>query len=547
MSASILDAATRDAVAAALTQNAQCEALVAAWAGGNVTARFFTSGGTLLRTQTIGPWAISNTTPRKVQASATIIADTPIATGTPSYVVYRSGSTDIFRADMAGLGFFVIKTLCAPWHKAVAFTANPALPVDETLAYINPPAAGMIPLAATIGDSNMEDAFRSCVVYSMLGLIGAPVKIVANSGKSGVTFQDLVTQIDELYTNGANPGLAGLPPLGMIVIQAGTNGLRNATSMPSDQAGYIATLIAKAKLLAQYVCFITMPPAGPPAGTEGTAILAGYPVVRAHLRSIAASDSRVSVFDPWGAVLDASRANIIPRFFLADRYHPSYDAAPHVGMAGAPQLEYFLSNQGFSRAPLVTNPADVYPAQPQWINNPTAAGNVSFSGVWSGNLPTGWSISTNGSGIGGTTEIVPATTVDPTDTNPVPWVRITPNSSVTFGQISLTFTASGRTVTAVDPDTLEQLLEVKVEGLQNFNVLEYWLQNNAGNKLTTVAYFGLDREGLSVPPAVLRREFKRAGSTAGGTPFIGVVYIYSVVAGSGSMGSILVRCPSVRG
>jgi hypothetical protein len=407
--------------------------------------------------------------------------------------------------------------------------------------FIRPPADGVSNLAAFIGDSNVEHPFKATPLYWMLGLVGAPLEVLANSGKSGVTIQGLVSQIDELYTNGANPGLDGLPPLGWIFIQAGTNGLRDITSMPGDQAGYIEDLNNKAKALAEHVVWVTMPPAGGVSTTKQR----GYPVFREYMQGFVTADTsgRTHLLDPWGTTIDGS-GNIIPEFWLVDEYHPSYAAGAVVGLEAKPQLEYLFSNQSYPRAPLVTDAADVYPSQPQWINNPTATGNVSFSGGWSGNLPTGWSIGTNGSGIGGTTAIVAADAEDP---NQVPWVRITPSTSSSFAQISLTFTASGRSITSIDPSTLEQLLEVKAEGLENFNLLEFWMQNNSGNKTTSVAYLGLRASGLTAGPSVLRQKFSRSGNTAGGTPIIGVVYIYSVVADSGSMGSILVRCPSVRG
>ncbi len=424
---------------------------------------------------------------------------------------------------------------------SLTYVEAPPPPPD----YILPPADGVSNLAAFIGDSNVEHPFKATPLYWMMGLVGAPLEVLANSGKSGVTIQGLVSQIDQLYTNGADPGLAGLPALGWIFIQAGTNGLRGATSITSDQQAHILNLNNKAKALAEHVVWVTMPP----AGGVSTARAAGYPVFREYMQGFVTADTsgRTHLLDPWGTVIDGS-GNIIPEFWLVDEYHPSYAAGAVVALEAQPQLEYLFSNQGYARAPLVTDPADVYPAENQWVGNPTAAGTGgSKGGGWTGTLPDGWSIGTNGSGIGGTVAIVAAADVDPTDTNATPWVRITPTSSSSFAQISLTFTASGRTITTSDPSTLEQLLEVKAEGLENFDLLEFWMQNNSGNKTTQVAYLGLRASGLTAGPALLRQKYSRAGNTAGGTPIIGVVYIYSVVADSGGMGSILVRCPSIRG
>ena len=410
----------------------------------------------------------------------------------------------------------------------------------ESLDYIKAPPYGVSNLAALIGDSNTEHSFRATQAYWRNGLLGGVLDMRANSGKSGVTVLGLISQIDQLYTNGGDPGLQGLPPLGWVFIQAGTNGWRGVTSVDATMRSQWETLVNKCKLVAEHVVFIAMPP----AGGVNTAKAAGYPVVRDYFREFVLADTsnRTHLIDGWGDVIDAS-GNIIPVYWLADEYHPSGAGARQVALSELSQMQALLANQGYARAPLVTNPADVYPAQPQWVNNPTGTGVVSFTGAWSGDLPTGWSIGNNGSGLGGTTAIIPAAAEDP---NQVPWVRITPTTSSSFAQISLTFAAAGRTITSSDPSELEQLLEVRFNGLLNFNQLEYWIQNNTGNKFVQTAYL---KWGEAIPPSetvVLRQRYYHDSTVTGGTP-TAYIYLYSVVAASGSMGSIDIRCPSIRG
>lgn len=145
----ILDATTLAAVTAATTQQAQCEALIAAWAGGNVTVRIY-NAGTLLDTLTIAPFTINATTPREVECGANV-ARTNTATGAPTRVVFRSGSTDIFEMTAGTSGAEInfagaIKTSCSPklagGSAAVAFTADPALPATEAPAWLAGKAAG---------------------------------------------------------------------------------------------------------------------------------------------------------------------------------------------------------------------------------------------------------------------------------------------------------------------------------------------------------------------------------------------------------------------
>lgn len=139
MPVSILDLPTRTAVAAATAQQSKCEALIAPWAGGNVTARLFAPDGTtLLRTLTLLPFAINSATPRGVVCGAHI-ADTHVATGTPGRWVFRSGSTDIFSIDAGVSGASVnhvgaVKTLCVPTLAGVVFTTDASLPVTPATA-----------------------------------------------------------------------------------------------------------------------------------------------------------------------------------------------------------------------------------------------------------------------------------------------------------------------------------------------------------------------------------------------------------------------------
>jgi hypothetical protein len=416
----------------------------------------------------------------------------------------------------------------------------PPPPPPSPPDYIKAPPAGVSNLAALIGDSNTEHSFRATQAYWRNGLLGGVLDLRANSGKSGVGIVDLLTQVDELYTNGANAGLQGLPPLGWVILQFGTNGWRGATVVDSTMRSQFTTLVNKLKLVAEHVVIITMPPAGGVA----TAKAAGYPVVRAYFQEFVLADTsnRTHLIDGWGDVIDAS-GNIIPVHWLVDEYHPSGAGSLRVAQTEKAQFEALFALQGYGRAPLVTDPADVYPAQPQWISNPTGAGNVSFGGGWSGNLPTGWSISTNGSGIGGTTAIVLADVGDP---NQVPWVRITPTTQSNFAQIYLGFTASGRTITTTDPSELEQLVEVRFNGMTRFNMLEFWIQNNSGNKFVQTAYLKWGETIGAFETAVLRQRYYRGSGVAGGTPQ-GVIYIHSVVAGSGDVGYVDVRCPSFRG
>ena len=134
MTVRILDATTRAAVAAAPTQQEQCEAIRDAFAG-DVTLRIEGAGGQHLRTVTLAPFTVNSETPRGLVCGA-VLADTAVAPTTPGAAgitptrwEFRNGSTPIFDTDEITQG--VIKALCQPTFGAVVFTAVPTLPVDN--------------------------------------------------------------------------------------------------------------------------------------------------------------------------------------------------------------------------------------------------------------------------------------------------------------------------------------------------------------------------------------------------------------------------------
>lgn len=155
MSVSIVDAATRTAFAAAAFQQTQCEAVIAPWAGGNVTARVLGTGGALRQTVTLGPWTIAPTTPREVRHGARL-AYTTVSTGDIQLIEYRTpGGALIFTAS-AGEGATAaavdftgpIRSLCGITLTGAVFTANAALPLFGVPSYV-PATVGEAALITT--------------------------------------------------------------------------------------------------------------------------------------------------------------------------------------------------------------------------------------------------------------------------------------------------------------------------------------------------------------------------------------------------------------
>lgn len=137
----ILDATTSANCAAATSRQDWSEALIAAWSGGNVTARLFAPDGTTLRrTLTLEPFTISAGDDRSAVCGLHL-ADTQVSTGAPGLWVFRAGSTDIFSIDAGVSGASVnhpngnIKTLCTPRIDGVTFTPPTNLQVDDWPAW----------------------------------------------------------------------------------------------------------------------------------------------------------------------------------------------------------------------------------------------------------------------------------------------------------------------------------------------------------------------------------------------------------------------------
>lgn len=146
MAVLILHGPTAAALAVATSQQAQCEAVISAWAGGNVRARIY-AGAVLLRTLTIGPWTINTAaSPRKVVA-ATGLADTAVAAGVQTRVVFELlDGTPVFECSAGATAsgadinwqYGQIRALCKP-TMAVELLSDPLLPDALPPAWLSAP------------------------------------------------------------------------------------------------------------------------------------------------------------------------------------------------------------------------------------------------------------------------------------------------------------------------------------------------------------------------------------------------------------------------
>lgn len=164
MAVLILHGPTAAALAVATSQQAQCEAVISAWAGGNVRARIY-AGAVLLRTLTIGPWTINTSaSPRKVVAAAGL-ADAAVAAGVQTRVVFElldgtpilelSAGATASGADI-NWQYGQIRALCRPTMgvELVADAGLPAIDLPTWVAGADASTWVEIPMAATLADIN---------------------------------------------------------------------------------------------------------------------------------------------------------------------------------------------------------------------------------------------------------------------------------------------------------------------------------------------------------------------------------------------------------
>lgn len=466
-------------------------------------------------------WAISPSSGASIAAGATQALSITAVAGTQALTLTCAGAT---------------------------ITGNPQS-VTASVSLIRPPAAGMSNKTLLYGDSLTEDAFRSTFWYWANGLMGAPLDIVANSGVSGRSLGDMDNEFNNNYLDaGGHPGCSGISGLGLIIIMGGTNGWRGAGPVSSVDSGTIASinsLIAKAKTKAQYVLWVSMPPIVTSI-VGGNPSAPGYPrnTLNDQIRSIIAADSsgRVSFLEPHSLTTDGAGSGIAS-MFQPDGYHWGPLGTYTTAVGAQAGLTAYLANQGYPSAPLITDPAHVYPAFPQWVTNPAMTGSVAVTGGFTGALPTNWAIGAYGAGAhGGVLTIRAADVGDP---NQRPWLRIKPSASYNSQAVTFEITAAGRAITSGDPASFAQMMEVNFVGLQNFERLEFSLQNQFGNRFSIMSYLPVPAAGLTAR-TTMRNNFHTAGFAGGGTPRLNAM-LWGLNNATGEMGYFEVRCPSIEG
>ena len=398
-------------------------------------------------------------------------------------------------------------------------------------------AGGKSAIANTVGlmgDSLTADSYGLTNFYSMNAKRGGVLKLMANSGVSGETVQNMLSRVNNLYTN-VSPGMAGLGALGRIFIRAGTNNARGNAAIASISSAYTSLLNTLATY-AQKVIIFAVPPL---EDVTNNGYVATY---NAWLASFAAANPATFTFIDDCINVRNTDGSPISTFFNVDGVHFSRRGVAQISTDAAASLE--LSAYA---SPLSINPADVYPALPQWITNPFNTGTYgALAGGFSGTAATGFTVTSYGAGMAGLASIVAA---DAEDANQIPWQRIEITSGQVASQMDLKTVLSGRAMSTIDPSLLEVLAEVRFNNLDRTKIsdLQMMIQANVGDFLSPTIYYDLIPTGLETGRIVIRNNRKRSGAN---TPTSATLHLYATARSTftaSSAGSIDIRRITARG
>lgn len=390
-----------------------------------------------------------------------------------------------------------------------------------------------------VGDSLMDPLYGELHEVTWLNaLAGGKLKTIANLGVAGNTVGDILARIDNSYT-ATPPGMAGLGTVGWVVLRVGTNNTRGGSTINGTAQTQYASLIAKLKAYASRVIVLGVPPVGAPESG------AGVNSYNTWLASYCATVSGVTFIDDTTGVNNGS-GDWVSGYAPGDGIHFGGKAAQRMAADGAAAFAAALAPYDYA-SPISTDSADKYPTNPQWVTNHVMSGTGGTNSLGSGSVPTGWAVSSYGTGFTATTSIVAADVGDP---NQTPWLRITPTAvtNAAGGHLQFVATMAGRTITTLDPNPLELVAEYRFNSLDasRFSVLRAYVYGASNENMTAQAKLQMGDATLN-GSAVARTSRKRPASAVSHASASLKFELVPNQIFSGSMGSIDVRCATVRG
>ena len=390
-------------------------------------------------------------------------------------------------------------------------------------------------MVGLMGDSLTADSYGLTNFPVTNARTGGKLKLLANSGVASETVGNMLSRIDNSYTAGS-PGFGGLPMMGRIFVRAGTNNARSNNTIASISATYTSLLNALATY-ARRVVILAVPPL---ANTTNNSHVITY---NAWLSAFAASNSTVFKFVDDCVNIRNGDDSIKAEYFNVDGIHFIGLGTAQTGVDAAAALDGDFD--GYI-SPVSKDPLDVYPAQPQWFVNPTMAGTSGTKGGgFTGTVATGMNVGGYGSGMAGVCSIVSA---DEGDENQTPWQRVALSAGNAGSALDISSALVGRTVTSVDPASLEAIVECRMTSVDKSKIsnVTFMAQANNGEFFVPNTAIHLPDSGLETHTYVSRHNRKRSGSSV---PAAINLHIYTNVRTTfaGSVGTLDFRCITLRG
>lgn len=389
---------------------------------------------------------------------------------------------------------------------------------------------------AFVGDSNASESYGFLHPWTWTtGLNGGRLKPVANSSVAGDTIANVLARIHNHYTH-ASPGIAGLPPLAMVWNRYGTNNTRGGEQISAqNKADYEAIAEAELTYAEKAVFFPVFPIGAPESG-------AGVNSFNVWLAEFCATDSRLLFVDDCATVNNGS-GGWASGYGSSDNVHLSNAASCQIGIDGGtnPALSALLA--GYA-SPLITDPLDVYPAQPQWIVNPFVTGTGGSNGGLSGVVADDWAFGRSGSGL-------EATLSKFTDAEGV-WQRITPTQITdngVDGGFGIGATLAYAALTSLYPDAVDFAMQIRFNDfdISKFRYVRSNLNGNNNEELAPAAYLRMGAPGRLSGTCVLRSALRRSGTRQSHSSASGVLGLCPSTSFTGDMGLIDFQRVTIRG
>lgn len=369
-----------------------------------------------------------------------------------------------------------------------------------------------------------------------LGRQGAPFKVVANLGFNGLSVQGYRDQLrDNAWNLESAAGLVGAPKVGAFFNRVGSNNARGGASITNTEKGLYRDITDRSLAKSQRCIWLGIPPIG---GVVATA----RPNVNGWNDFLASLPSEypglVHYVDDVSGLKDVD-GNIIKKCYDPgdnEEVHP--DGYGQFVMTNTAEAAYTrLLSKMNKVSPLVpSTPGNI-------IVNSAMSGTAGTVGSgWTGTVIDGGAVSSVGSGVGGTVSVVSSG-----DSIPYPWQRITPTSFGANTSVQLALTCNPVTFSSIYPARVEHIFQIRfnaVDGTKIHRVRFFWI---AGGQIISGESWIKVNGDTGITETLTYRSIRPRASTSSGvsgtlTP-TAYFLITSVGGGSGSMGSIDVRCP----